>query len=1122
MNSQFKNYIDTFTSNLFSALKNDSSENRKIYVVKHYNTFELTEQLIASTSTDLADVYFHNFSFDKMYDAYEPILNVIKNMYFKYYANTEAYPDIDSFWSACGVYPLHRSILSSYISTGTCAREEDLILSESNYEHDRFIDGLIDIITKITLEHPIILYINNINKASKSTIELLHKLYTSQKEHNLLIFAAYDDLRVVLPHILEVWESFIDMLMSDNCIIDCVFTQPIELEKVSGSFRFEVADVPEYLNKLTNMYYCLDFAELHYYMNIIYRKIELEKLDIDKTLRFRLLRLYAIASLCVDDLTNALLICNALSEIYKKEKLPDIGFTYYYLSSLTYVYNGKHSMASSCALMCLELAMKEADDFLIFKSRLLSVMAKMSGWHNIFFCTDDMDIPEDFLLQAKKYNYLNHLAHTYIFGYDNNPSLYVNSVGIDEKLVHFTKGINIATDLGNTQLLMEAYRKNIMLSSAHGAFDISNYYYHKSHELIGNQDPMQEADIYKGWGYNCCATEKYQAAHDFYNKAIAIYYRLGIMDQVGEVLYNMSINCLLADDYDTAFVYLQTCHKIVNSLHLNDLRVCNLSKLFGLLALCSYKLGNAYNCQLYLDYTRQFLSHILFTDSNERSQSIDPSYTACDDDLFLYNYVSALLCKSNGKFEVAYEYMRKAEMHVMRSEGNQFFSYIQYKLAFADLCQLIGDKEMADKLLVEALDFAHLKHYQIQLKKVEHAMSGRPYHPESRKLVLDNVTIDDINLATKQAAMRKDYEATRKQLNFLNLWQKITDISGKTKQTVIDNSLNAIATNFNIDAIVYLKYTDGEPHIQYNTSNAFLNGDNLQILTDYFSTHRSSFVTSKLRKNFSEYNSVISVFGLNRVCSIICVPFYDNEKLDHLFISYISMKYNWNSITNKYILDESDLNIFQLAYRQLTNALEMYDNQQQIKEINEQLENAAITDYLTTLLNRDGFYGYVEKYIDEANENGSRLDLSILYIDLDNFKFYNDTFGHDVGDLILKKIAASLKAAASDNGFAVRFGGDEFLIVLKDSTVEQCSQIASELLDEMHSHKGYQEEISSLLGRNVTIPPEKIVSASIGIAMAPHVTSGEDISNALKRADATLYKIKHSTKNDFMVAPFQI
>ena len=58
-----------------------------------------------------------------------------------------------------------------------------------------------------------------------------------------------------------------------------------------------------------------------------------------------------------------------------------------------------------------------------------------------------------------------------------------------------------------------------------------------------------------------------------------------------------------------------------------------------------------------------------------------------------------------------------------------------------------------------------------------------------------------------------------------------------------------------------------------------------------------------------------------------------------------------------------------------------------------------------------------------------------------------------------------------------------------------------------------------MLGHDVTIPAEKTVSASIGIAITPNVTSDNDIANALKRADTVLYKIKHSTKSDFMVAP---
>ena len=144
--------------------------------------------------------------------------------------------------------------------------------------------------------------------------------------------------------------------------------------------------------------------------------------------------------------------------------------------------------------------------------------------------------------------------------------------------------------------------------------------------------------------------------------------------------------------------------------------------------------------------------------------------------------------------------------------------------------------------------------------------------------------------------------------------------------------------------------------------------------------------------------------------------------------------------------------------------------------------------------------------------------MTLLYIDLDNFKYYNDTFGHDIGDLILKKIANLLKEAAGNDGFAVRFGGDEFLIILKSTENNIGSAVAKKVLDSILSHKGYAEEISSFLGRPVTIPENKTVSASIGVAVSPNVVGIEDINEALKRADSTLYQIKHTTKSDFMVA----
>ena len=195
------------------------------------------------------------------------------------------------------------------------------------------------------------------------------------------------------------------------------------------------------------------------------------------------------------------------------------------------------------------------------------------------------------------------------------------------------------------------------------------------------------------------------------------------------------------------------------------------------------------------------------------------------------------------------------------------------------------------------------------------------------------------------------------------------------------------------------------------------------------------------------------------------------------------------------------------------------EKQQEINEINVQLENAAVTDYLTTLLNRDGFFMNIHKRVVTAGKNKKTLDLTVLYIDLDNFKFYNDTFGHDVGDLVLKEISKILKEESKDNGFATRFGGDEFLIILEHADSKLAMEKARHVLNSILAKDAFVKEIKAFLGRDdVMIPPEKKVSCSIGVAPVADVKDDEDISKAIQRADAALYSIKHSTKCDCKLA----
>ena len=83
-------------------------------------------------------------------------------------------------------------------------------------------------------------------------------------------------------------------------------------------------------------------------------------------------------------------------------------------------------------------------------------------------------------------------------------------------------------------------------------------------------------------------------------------------------------------------------------------------------------------------------------------------------------------------------------------------------------------------------------------------------------------------------------------------------------------------------------------------------------------------------------------------------------------------------------------------------------------------------DNLTKLYNRDVIIEYVNSLI------GKNIPFSLALVDIDNFKYVNDTFGHIVGDEIIKAVAATLRNTLADNGIVGRFGGDEFIIVLPE------------------------------------------------------------------------------------------
>jgi diguanylate cyclase (GGDEF)-like protein len=165
-------------------------------------------------------------------------------------------------------------------------------------------------------------------------------------------------------------------------------------------------------------------------------------------------------------------------------------------------------------------------------------------------------------------------------------------------------------------------------------------------------------------------------------------------------------------------------------------------------------------------------------------------------------------------------------------------------------------------------------------------------------------------------------------------------------------------------------------------------------------------------------------------------------------------------------------------------------------------EELAIRDPLTSLFLKDYFFQRFKEELSRAGTAGNKVGLAML--DVDDFKKVNDTHGHIVGDIVLKRLAASLVEIVGDSGnLACRFGGEEFLFYLVASSREQLADMAEAVRKKVESTP-------------VNFRRKKVqYTVSIGAAQFPE--DGHDLLSLIDKADHNLYKAKHNGKNCLVI-----
>ncbi|MDU9047683.1 MAG: diguanylate cyclase [Candidatus Electrothrix sp. Rat3] len=227
---------------------------------------------------------------------------------------------------------------------------------------------------------------------------------------------------------------------------------------------------------------------------------------------------------------------------------------------------------------------------------------------------------------------------------------------------------------------------------------------------------------------------------------------------------------------------------------------------------------------------------------------------------------------------------------------------------------------------------------------------------------------------------------------------------------------------------------------------------------------------------FREQESVIN-YGMR---SVLCVPIQHRNTL--LGVIYLD-----NRMISG-LFNREDLWVLELISSQAAVSIE-----------NARLFKQSVMDALTGIYNRAYFDNFLLHSTEEALRNNGKL--SLLLIDVDKFKTFNDTFGHQIGDIVLKTVAQKIKKSIRKHDVAARYGGDEFAVILPETGREEAGRIGEKINRTIDKNKVIHESDN---GKDILH-----ITVSIGVAEL----AGNDRTELVENADKALYRVKELGRN---------
>ncbi|MBQ8707806.1 MAG: diguanylate cyclase [Succinivibrionaceae bacterium] len=586
--------------------------------------------------------------------------------------------------------------------------------------------------------------------------------------------------------------------------------------------------------------------------------------------------------------------------------------------------------------------------------------------------------------------------------------------------------------------------------------------------------PSELAKIKNGIGYLFLLKEDFDNALDYFIGAMRTVINLSDVSEILSTLYNLAWCYFLVGENSGTLKVLNTLWEILKIKDTKYFPFKNIHDVFLLQ-------GFAYFCQGHFVHAARAVQNSLNLD-------IDVS----DQGSFMRPLLQAMLAQIYHEQNRSYEFVNEARLAWSKNQGQLsplhellFYSCLIYTYRGWD------DQQAAYEALKKGAQLCYANGYrkygiQKLLMSWEHRNVSFGVSPE-----IPTSELKQILYMIQQEQTMADLWKQVYGMKLCSILQKLTSDSDDLAY-ISSETLRLLCMHYNVQGgFVYLvsgKKSKNEMLASYSQLKNFI-----------FSYEKfEKFIKSHFHSDQNIYSKV-EIGSNNLLSSVILLPLRDSAKI----IGHIVL----TTYIGDFVTDAKEMDTIKFIANQLASKIVNLRQR-------DQLVILSTRDQLTGLKNRQSFTSTLKKIRKQS-------DCSLAFIDLDNFKHYNDTFGHEVGDKLLLWYSEILTSVENERIQVFRWGGDEFVVLFNDTRMQEAQDVMNHVKEVLKSKNGFVAELSRFLRRKISVEPSSYLDFSAGICYAEDVKNDLDDELMLQIADSCLYEVKRSGKARIVVAPYK-